>query len=265
MKKLLVCLTSFFFISACAPPPAAGPSPEHGFNSAGAGIGQLVLSPFMIAAGLLEGIASLPYFLAVGLHDLNSQMVAANARVTLDDTYESAYGTRLSRVPESGSTGVVFRRMKHATRNFQKVLKNYGVHDADRYILTSIKTANGVGYQGYTLYAVSYRPRDVIQVIDKYDHASLRHYAPAERLYYEPYPADANGRPLDEIIDWAAVQRRDISTQKGQAILMTLAANSVLNHKRSPEYWDIERRWIAGEYRQIVARRTAELKKRMGV
>ncbi len=61
------------------------------------------------------------------------------------------------------------------------------------------------------------------------------------------------------------MQRGDISTQKGQAILMTLAANSVLNNKRSPEYWDIERRWIAGDVRQIVARRTAELKKRMGV
>lgn len=265
MKKSIVSLCSIFLISACAAPPGGGPSPDHGFNSAGAGIGQLVLSPFMIAAGLLEGIASLPYFLAVGLHDLNNQMVAANARITLDDTYESAYGARLSQVPASGSTGVVLRRMKHATSYFQKVLRNYGVHDAERYILTSIKTANGIGYQGYTLYAVIYRPRDSIQVIDKYDHASLRTYAPAERLFYEPYRMDAGGRPLDEIVDWAAVQRRDISTQKGQAILMTLAANSVLNNKRSPGYWDIERRWIAGEYRQIVARRTAELKKRMGV
>ncbi len=265
MKKLIAFLMSFFLLSACVAPPAGGPGLNHGMNTASTGLGNLILAPFMIVAGLLEGIASLPYFLTMGLHDLNREMVAANARITLDDTYESAYNTRLAQVPESGSTGTVFRRMKHASVYFQKILREYGVHDSERYFLTSIKTASGMGYQGYTLYAVIYRPRKSIEIIDKYDRAALRRFGSQDRLFYEPYRQDAANQPLDVIVDWAAVQRKSISTQKGQAILMTLAANSVLNNKRSPEYWDIERRWIAGEFRQIVAQRTAELKKRMGV
>ena len=145
------------------------------------------------------------------------------------------------------------------------VTSRLGFWRSDRYLLTSIKTANGIAYQGHTLYAVVYWPRAAIQVIDKYDHTSVRHYAAADRPFYEPYRYEVNRQSLDQIVDWAAVQRRDISTQKGQAILMTLAANSVLNNKRSPEYWTIEQRWIAGDVRQIVAQRTAQLKKRMGV
>jgi hypothetical protein len=265
MKKFIASLISCCLLTACVAPPQGGPSPDHGFNSASVGLGQLILAPFMIVAGLLEGIASLPYFLAMGLHDLNRELVASNAPITLDDTYESAYGARLSEVPANGSTGVVFRRMKHASEYFQKILREYGVHDSERYFLTSVKTANGVGYQGYTLYAVVYRPRKSIQVFDKHDSGRVRQYTTKDRLFYEPHQRDSTHLPLDIVVDWAAVQRKSISTQKGQAILMTLAANSVLTTKRSPGYWNIEQRWIAGEHQQIVAQRTTELKKRMGI
>jgi len=80
--------------------------------------------------------------------------------VTLDNTYEAAYGKRINAVPESGDTGEVFRRMKHATEHFQKVLYRYGVSDTDNYILTSIDTANS---KGYTLFALVYRPSETIQ------------------------------------------------------------------------------------------------------
>ncbi len=86
-----------------------------GLGKAMLGVAQLVLSPLQIAAGLLEGIAAFPYYLSTGLKEINEGMIAANAKVTLDDTYEAAYGKRINAVPESGDTGETFRRMKHAT------------------------------------------------------------------------------------------------------------------------------------------------------
>ena len=46
---------------------------------------------------------------------------------------------------------------------------------------------------------------------------------------------------------------------------MTVAANSVLVNRRSDEYWDVERHWIAGDHRTIVDERRAYLDQRMGV
>ena len=66
------------------------------------------------------------------------------------------------------------------------------------------------------------------------------------------------------MIDWDGVRRTTIKTQKGQAILMTLAANSVIINRRSDSYWDIEKRWIDGEFKRIVAERKAQLDQRMG-
>ena len=57
----------------------------------------------------------------------------------------------------------------------------------------------------------------------------------------------------------------DIKTQKAQALLITLAANSVIEGKRSLEYWEIERQWIAGEYQQITAERLWVVRERMQI
>jgi hypothetical protein len=162
-------------------------------------------------------------------------------------------------VPASGETGKVFRHLSEATEHFQHVLKGYGVSEYRRYVLTGVRTADR---EGYTLYAVVYRPTDVIYV---HDGRAARQLRPGDRDYYKPYERDASGRLLDVIIDWAGVPRTNIRTQKGQAILMTLAANSVLINRRSDEYWQIERRWIAGEYKTIVAERKRDLDRRMGV
>ncbi|UCG07099.1 MAG: hypothetical protein JSV83_00110 [Desulfobacterales bacterium] len=260
--RMIVVITTVGIFLACAAPNQQGPSPEHGMSSALQGLAHLVLSPLQIAAGLLEGIASVPYFLTTSIHEVNRGMVEAQAQVALDDTYEAAYGTKLTDVPESGDTGEVFRRMKHATESFQKVLKTYGIHDAERYILTSIDTANK---EGFTLFAVVYRPADSIQVFDKYNPSSARNFEKQDRLFYEPFQKDANGRTLDEIVDWAAMPREDIKTQKAQAILITLAANSVIEGKKSPDYWENERRWIAGQFREITNARLAAVRNRMGL
>ncbi|MBF0396912.1 MAG: hypothetical protein HQK78_09080 [Desulfobacterales bacterium] len=225
-------------------------------------IGKLVLSSTQIALGLLQGISSIPYYLSTSLYNINKGLIDANAKLTLDDTYESAYGKRISEVPESGDTGEVFRRMKHATKYFQKILKKYGEPNYDKYILTSIDTFTD---KGYTLFAVIYRPMQVIKVIDKYDARTVREFSSEDRLFYEPFEKDMNNKPIDMIIDWAGLEKKYMSTQKGQAILMTMAANSVLNGKKSPEYWDIEREWIAGKFLDIVNEKMDNVRKKMGL
>jgi hypothetical protein len=249
-------------VSACAPPRnAGGPSPQHGFETMGVGLGQLILSPLMIAAGLLEGIVTLPYFMAADLHALNQGMVESGAQVSVDRTYQYAYAQPLEQVPGDGDTGKVFRHMNEATRHFQRVLMGYGVEDYNRYVLTAVRTADR---DGYTLYAVVHRPVGRIQVQDRSTGRQVQ-VGPGEDVYYRPYLRDAAGRPLDVVIDWAGVPRTSIRTQKGQAILMTIAANSVLMNRRSDGYWSAETRWISGEYAPIVAERKSYLDRRMGV
>jgi len=260
--RIVVIMTAIVIFFACAAPNEQGPSPGHGASSAIQGIAHLILSPLQIAAGLLEGIASVPYFLSTNIHEVNRGMVEAQAQIGLDDTYEAAYGTKLTDVPDSGDTGEVFRRMKHASERFQKVLNAYGVNDSGRYILTSIDTANK---EGFTLFAVVYRPEDSIRVFDKYNPAIVRNFSKQDRLFYEPFEKDVSGRMLDEIVDWAAMPREDIKTQKAQAILITLAANSVVEGKKSPDYWEIERRWIDGQFREITSKRLVAVRERMGL
>ncbi|HEY5789916.1 MAG TPA: hypothetical protein VIX81_04775 [Gammaproteobacteria bacterium] len=222
----------------------------------------LMMSPFLIVAGLLEGIGSLPYFLAGDLHEMNESMMNANTRVTLDQTYRQAYDTPLAEVPKSGDTGKVFRHMAEATPHFQQVLRGYGVEDADKYYLTAIRTADR---DGYTLYGVIYRESPTITVRDKENPQRVLTLGKRDRAFWQPYAEDADGRPLDTVIDWAGVPRSSIRTQKGQAILMTLAANSVLVNRRSDDYWAVESRWTGGGYLAIVNERKGYLDKRLGL
>ncbi len=259
MKRTLISLFVAALVAGCAAPREGGPSPDHGFNTFGQGLGHLILSPFMIVAGLLEGVSTLPYFVSADLHEMNRAMVEANAQVDLERTYKYAYEEKIEQVPASGDTGKIFRHLSAATEHFQRVLKGYGVEDYNHYILTGIRTADR---EGYTLYAVVYRPDTVVQVREG---GTSRTLQPGDFDYYKPIMRDANGRPMDVIIDWAGVPRTNIRTQKGQAILMTIAANSVLVNRRSDDYWTVEQRWVAGEFKDIVAERKRYLDKRMGV
>lgn len=259
MKRMLISLFTAALVAGCAAPQQGGPSPEHGFNTFGQGLGQLILSPFMIVAGLLEGVSTVPYFISADLHEMNRAMVEANAQVDLERTYEYAYKEKIEDVPASGDTGKVFRHLSAATEHFQRVLKGYGVEDYKHYVLTGIRTADR---EGYTLYAVVFRPDIVVQVREG---GTVRTLEPRDFNYYKPIIRDANGRPMDVIIDWAGVPRTTIRTQKGQAILMTIAANSVLVNRRSDDYWAVEDRWVAGEFKEIVAERKRYLDTRMGL
>lgn len=244
-----IAVASLVVLSACATPSGGGPDAERGMISAVRGIGHLILSPIQIAAGVAEGVAALPYYAGTSLKAINEGLVSAQAKISLDDTYESAYGKRLDQVSESGDTGEVFRRMRHASDYFQKVLKRYGVPDPQNYILTSIDTANN---QGYTLFAVVYRPTRVISVTDKYDGKTIRNFTSEDRLYYEPFASDTNGKPVDTIIDWAGVPTDQVKTQRQQALLLTLAANAVAEGRKRTDYWDAEKRWIGGQFAAVI-------------
>lgn len=239
-----------------------GPSTSHGFGTALTGLAHLVLSPIQIAAGIAEGISSIPFYLSTSIHELNKGLITAQSKITLDDTYDAAYGKRLSEVKADGNTGDVFRRMKHATVYFQKILKQYGVANYENYILTSIDTASS---KGYTLFAVVYRPSKTIEVLDKYDGKTRRSFSFDDRLYYEPFETSVNGSKLDTIIDWTGIARKSVESQKGQAILLTMAANAVIEAKRTETYWGVEKRWVTGDYQQIVDTRMKEVGSKMQV
>lgn len=261
-KYFSVLLISVFFITACSTPQQGGPSAERGLTGAFQGLMHLILSPIQIAAGLLEGVAALPYYAGTALADINQGLIKAQAQVTLDDTYESAYGKRISQVDPSGDTGEVFRRMKHASEYFQKVLQRHGVTDSSSYILTSIDTAKK---DGYTLFAVVYRPAKSITVIDKYDGKTIRNFTSDDRLYYEPFQSDAKGNSLDVIVDWAGIPNTQYETQKQQAVLLTLAANAVASEKKRTDYWSAEKSWIGGQYEEIMKTQSQKVEKAIGI
>jgi hypothetical protein len=263
MKKIVITsLLGVCLVSACAHNLQGGPDARHGIGGFFKGVAHLVLSPIQIASGLLEGVASLPYYASTGLHAINEGMVNAQASITLDDTYEAAYGKRIDEVNADGDTNERFRRMKHATEYFQKVLKQYGVVDYQYYYLTSIDTANK---DGATLFAVIYRTSDSITVLDKYDNKTQRRFTSSDRLFYEPFMVDIHGNPLDVIIDWAGVPIEAYASQKQQAVLLTLSANAVATGKKRQDYWQIEKRWIEGDFQQIIKEQNAKVEQSMRI
>lgn len=209
MKKMISCLCCFCLISACA-------SLKTDKVSVEALVGVTSLSSSQIASGLLEGIASVPYYFSTDLRTINQGLIKAQAEITLDDTYQLV----------SSDTNIIFKTMKQATSFFQELLKKKNIYNHHYYILTAIGEISGK----YTLLAVIYR--------------SFGHI---------------------EVIDWAALSINSIQTQKAQAIFLTLAANSVLNEKRMPEYWEVKKRWLAGDAREIVKQRTKDMNRRMGI
>ncbi len=242
IKKFI--LLSLCLISACTQPKKDNQDPN--LSSLLLSAGRSSLSHTQIAAGLLEGIASIPYYSSTDLATINQGLVEAQAEVTLVD------GTSFVDKPDN---------MKQATAFFQKVLKQHGVQKSHFYILTGIEESGGE----YTLLAVVYRPIEAIKVIDKSDNQTIHLFSVDDIFFYAPFETDVNGKPLDTIIDWAALPIKSLQTQKAQAIFITLAANSVLNDKKMPEYWNIEKRWRHGGAYEIVKERFEDMNKRMGL
>ena len=155
--------------------------------------------------------------------------------------------------------------MQQATQSIQKILKAANIPNSWDYILTSIDTAKGEKGEGYTLFAVVYRPYSSITVVDKYDKKTLRTYTNKDRMYYEPYQFSSNGKPLDNVIDWAGVPVKFTARQKDQAIMMTLGANKVKEGGYRTDYWEAENQWIAGNYQQVYDRQYMQIRTLMGM
>ena len=219
--------------------------------------GLTVMAQMMIAAGAAP-LAFFPLLVAADLHATNAAMIDARSEATISDTYRYVYKRDLNEVGSSGSTGRMFRDLKSATKHFHKFLQGHRVANAQDFVLTAVRTADT---QGYTLYALVHRPHRSIRVRDS--NGRLRVLTPQDKDYYRPYKTDANGHLVDVVVDWTGVPRSQISTQKGQALLLTLAANSVMKNRRSDEFWTVERRWLSGHYRQVVAERQAALQARL--
>jgi hypothetical protein len=209
-----------------------------------------MMTASQIATGLNQGLAALPYYALADteLEEINPQFEKIGAEFTLVDTYRAAYGINFAEVPANGDTGQAFSTMQEATVNLHKILNDHNVPNAENYIMTSIDTAND---QGYTLFAVVYRPDRGIAIVDKYDKKTIRRLNRNNLLYYQPFRYDINRRPLDAIVDWAGIPVSSYAKQKYQAIMLTLAANKIVEGPTRLDYWEAEEQWIAGEFGAI--------------
>lgn len=75
------------------------------------------------------------------------------------------------------------------------------------------------------------------------------------------YERGVDGQVIDEVIDWAGFDYAILRHDKVVAMLMVIAAESVKAGKRSPDYWQVERRWVAGETNQIIAESSSRVER----
>lgn len=222
--------------------------------------GEVELSPAQLTKGFVEGISFIPYLSKTKLLTINDILNKTKIKVSLEVAYEYAYDKKLKEAKADGDTGQVFKDMKDATEHFQKILNRYGLKNYSQYVLTAIDTD-----KDYMLYATIERKVNFIKVFAKENNTKVLSLNPDDPKYYEPYEKDTLDNPLDTIVDFGAVLKKDAFTQKTQSILLTMAANSVLEKKKSPNYWKIETRWLKGDTQAVMEEREASIDKRIGV
>ncbi|MBI2461203.1 MAG: hypothetical protein HYV61_06905 [Candidatus Rokubacteria bacterium] len=230
------------------------------------GLFNLVLSPFMIVAGLAQGLAFLPYTVGTELVELNKGLIQAQA-VTLDDSYRATFGVSIHDPRVHPRTGEVsgetrrFANMLEATQAFQRLLVSQGMPEevARRHVLASIDTHTRS--RGHILLTVVYRHRGMQPFTAVSKHTGIvTTFRPEHSGWREPYERDARGELIDEVVDWAGLEFDLLKQDKVVGMLMVLAAEAVKTGKRSPEYWQVERRWMAGETTEIIRESLAKVK-----
>jgi len=115
--------------------------------------------------------------------------------------------------------------------------------------MTSIDSARTFGF---TLIAAVHRPDEEVTVYDKFGASSEKTITCDVPPFYQPYRFNCEGEPLDTIYEWAAVPNDCFEKQGHQAIMLTLTANKLLEKRPKPDYWEAERKWIAGNYKSVV-------------
>ena len=277
--KRITCATlaSAILLAGCAAPNGNGfQAAERGMQTFGTGLANLLLAPVMIVAGLLQGLAFLPYVAGLALDDLNRALMQARA-VTLEDSYRAAYGVSLQdpRVdPKSGQVaggGFGFGRFRpgalaDATDAFQRLLVSQGMPEsvARHYVIVADYTHTRS--RGLILLAVVYRHTgtEPFQVVSKHTGIAtlLRPDSPGWRSAFE---RDVHGLLIDEVIDWTAIDYAALQQDKVVATLMSIGAESIKSGRRGHEYWTAEKRWLAGDTTQVMAESNGKVRQALAM
>ena len=246
---------------------------RDGWERAGKGVLNLLLSPLMIAAGIAEGIAFLPYTMNADVKELDRALVQANA-VSLNESYKATFGVPLTHPDIDPKSGDILRRegtygvfrpegLFDGQRAFQKLLTSQGMPEdkAQHHVL--VGNYAHAWSRGHILLAVVYRHPGTqpIQVRSKTTNIVTVLRPWYHQGWHEAYLRDVNDQVVDEVIDWAAMEYALLRQDKVVAALMVLAVESVKSGKRSPDYWQAERRWIAGETVQVMQQSTEKVKR----
>lgn len=226
----------------------------------------------MIAAGIAQGLAFLPYALGIGLAELERALQHARA-VPLDEAYWAAFGVSLADPRVHRRTGEVRdheRRgaphtgeaLQEVNRAFHRLLVGQGMSEetARKYVLVADAAHSAPG--GPVLLAVVLRHTrtEAFRARSKQTNstATLRS---DQRAWYEAYDRDVDGQPVDEVMDWAALEHDVLVADKALAMLLVLAAEAVKFDRRAPDYWQAERRWRAGETAALVHQSADKVKR----
>ena len=257
-----VLLMTLMVLAGCATP--GNGDGRVAANTFGQGVKNLFLSPFMIISGIAQGLAFLPYTLGTGLNDLNKGMLEANA-VPLDDSYKATFGVSIDDKRVDQQSGKIqnqpgqYGRYRsqaifEANAALQRLLVTQGMPEqtAKNYVLVG-------NYQyaltrGQILLAVVYRhPGEQPFRVAAKQTGITTTFRPGQRGWHEPYQRDVEGQPIDEVIDWAAIDYKLLREEKIVATLMVLAVEAIKSGKRAPEYWDTELPWRAGDTAKVMA------------
>jgi len=256
-----VLLTTVAMLGGCATPTRS--DGQVAANTFGQGLKNLILSPFMIVTGIAQGLAFLPYTIGTGLGELNKGLLQANA-VPLDDSYKATFGVSIAdqRVDQQsgkiqGQPGQYGRYRSQAifeaNTALQRLLVSQGMPEgkAKNYVL--VGNYQYAFTRGQILLAVVYRHpgEQPFRVAAKQTQIPTT-FRPGQRGWHEPYQFDADSHPLDEVIDWAAIDYKLLREEKIVATLMVLAAEAIKSGKRSPEYWEVEGPWMAGDTNKVM-------------
>lgn len=261
LRSLSMAFVTTMFVCGCA--TGGAPDGRVAAETFGQGLKNLFLSPIMIVSGIAQGIAFLPYTIGTGLTELNKGLLQANA-VPLDDSYKATFGVSIEdkRVdPESGKIkgqdGIYGRyrpeAIFEANRSLHRLLVQQGMPEKEARNYVLVGNYRYAFTRNQILLAVVYRhPGDQpFRVVAKQT-GILTTFRPDQRGWYEPYERDVDGQALDEVVDWVALDYKVLRQEKVVATLMVLSAESIKSGKRSPDYWQAEGPWMAGETAGVI-------------
>jgi hypothetical protein len=260
-------IAAALLVTACASPYG-----RTGMETFGRGVMNLALSPLMIVAGLAQGLAFLPYTIGLGLNELNQGLLQANA-VSLDDSYKATYGVSINDKNVHKQTGEVFGQdgiygrfkpeaLAEANHAFQRLLVSQGMPETTARNYAVVGNYKYAWSQDRILVAVVYRHvgNAPFRVTAKETNIATT-FRPEQRGWYEAYPRDASGAAIDEVIDWAALEYSSLRSDKVVATLMAIAAESVKSGKRAPDFWEAEKRWLAGDTTSVMQSSTEKVRR----